>query len=217
MIYTWAADITPLLEEECYRHYYLEAPIERRKKADRLKRIQNKAQSIGVWTVYERMKAFYQLDGSEAYNFSHSGNYVLCSVYSGHGESAAEVRVGCDVEKVQDCRLKMAEHFFCESEYQCIAEKEGVEQKTAFYRYWVLKESFLKATQKGMALGLDTFEIRLGNPSVLLKQPKEFSEQFYYMEAELGAGAYRAAVCSTEKDMDTEIKVIQLGRKYGEK
>lgn len=212
MIRTWAADITPLLEAECYRKYYREAPEWRREKADRIKPAQNKAQSIGVWSLYANMKRFYALNGKEPYNFSHSGNYVLCSVYIGPKNEPGEIRVGCDVEQMQECRMKLAKRFFCESEYRCLIDtEEGVKRQEVFYRYWVLKESFMKAAGKGMALALDSFEIGLGNPSVLIRQPEEFPETFYYMESELGKGAYRVAVCSTDMKIDAAVREIQLG------
>lgn len=212
MIRTWAADITSLFQEACYRQYYSGAPQFRKEKADKLKHMQKKAQSIGVWSLYEKMKHYYALSGNESYNFSHSGKYVLCSVCTGADCFDGEVRVGCDVEKMNGCRLKVAKHFFCESEYRCIAETEekGGKQEEAFYRYWVLKESFMKAVRKGMALAPDSFEVRLGNPSKLIRQPEAYQESFFYMESELGDGTYRVAVCSTDKEIDAEVRVIQL-------
>lgn len=211
MIYTWAADITPLLNEECYRKYFSEAPEFRREKADRLKHMRGKAQSIGVWALYAQMKDYFGLDGQEIYNFSHSGDYVLCSVCIKGGVSGGRILLGCDVEKVGKTQIKMAKRFFCESEYRCIEKEAGEKQREIFTRFWVLKESFMKAVRKGMKLPLDSFEIRLGNPSRLVRQPEEFPEVFYYMEYELGDGAYRAAVCSTDKEAGAEVWIIQLG------
>lgn len=210
MIYTWAADITPLLQEECYRKYYLEAPDIRREKADRMKHGQGKAQSIGVWALYARMTEYFGLNGQEVYNFSHSGDYVLCSVSTMDAHSALQPLVGCDVEKVQRSQMALAKRFFCESEYRRIEEEEGEKQRETFTRYWVLKESFIKATRRGMAMPLDAFEIRLGDPAELIRQPEEFRETFYYMESELGDGTYRVAVCSTDREIEADVRLIQL-------
>ena len=210
MIHTWAADITPLFQEECYRKYYLEAPGFRQEKADRLKHRQGKAQSIGVWALYAKMKEYFRLDGQEAYNFSHSGEYVLCSVCTARETSALQPLVGCDVEKVQKCRMALAKRYFCESEYRCIEEEEGEKQREIFTRYWVLKESFIKATGRGLTMPLNAFEIRLGNTAELIRQPEEFREIFYYMESELGGGTYRVAVCSTDRQIDADVRLIQL-------
>ena len=55
--------------------------------------------------------------------------------------------------------------FFCRSEYEDIFRCDSKEARAEkFCRYWVLKESFMKATRKGMALKMSSFEILLSNP-----------------------------------------------------
>lgn len=202
MVKTWVADIRPLYEDACYQAFYERAPKFRRKKADRLNIRQGKAQSIGVWSLFEQMKKEYGIGEAAAYNFSHSGDYVLCSVIM--NPEVFPVRVGCDIEKKEQCNLTLARRFFCASEYERIlAEQDEEERKTLFYRYWVLKESFVKATRKGLTMGLDTFEIQHGSPSVLVRQPEEFPEAYYYREFETEDKDYRVAVCSTERAIET--------------
>lgn len=218
MIRTWTASITPLYEDGFYRLCYGQVPSFRREKADRMKGKQVRAQSVGVWILYERMKREYGIEADTAYNLSHSGDYVLCSV-----STEQNVKVGCDIEKVGEPNLKIAGRFFCPAEYEQIAgEKDQALQQEFFYRYWVLKESFAKATREGLALGLDTFEVSLGNPPVLVCQPERFPERYHYREAALrdgelvlpgrtdagpegggcreepGKDMYRIAVCSTD-------------------
>lgn len=101
------------------------------------------------------------------FNLSHSGHYVLCSI-----ADTETARTGCDLEKTGIPRLKVARRFFCRSEWDYIQKKVSEdERKEAFYRYWVLKESFMKATRLGMKLPLDAFAIRLseGEDPVLTK------------------------------------------------
>lgn len=186
---------------------------------------QVRAQSVGVWILYERMKKEYGIEADTAYNLSHSGDYVLCSVSTGQN-----VKVGCDIEKAGEPNLKIARRFFCPAEYEQIAgEKDKVLQQEFFYRYWVLKESFAKATREGLALGMDTFEIALGNPSVLVRRPERFPERYHYREAALrdgklvppgradagpdgegreesGRDMYRIAVCSTDSEIEEIIQ-----------
>lgn len=193
MIRTWTASIAPLYEESFYRLCYGQAPAFRREKADRMKGNQVRAQSIGVWLLYEWMKREYEIKEDTAYNLSHSGDYVLCSVSTGQ-----DTKVGCDIEEMKEPNLKIARRFFCPAEYEQIAgEKNGTLRQEYFYRYWVLKESFAKATREGLALGMDTFEIALGSPPVLKQQPEKYPEEYHYREAFVG-GRYRAAVCSTD-------------------
>ena len=76
-----------------------------------------------------------------------------------------------------------------------------------FCRYWVLKESFLKATRKGMALKMSSFEIQLSDPPKLIKKPEEFDEDYYYCEYPLDGFPYRIAVCSNNAEIDSKIQM----------
>ena len=70
--------------------------------------------------------------------------------------------MGCDLERIGRLRLDLAERFFCREEYEAVLMRETEEERRdCFFRYWVLKESFIKATGRGMALPLNSFSIRL--------------------------------------------------------
>lgn len=202
MVKAWIADVTSLYEQKCYERYYEAAPAFRREKADRLKLSAMKAQSIGVWSLWRKIQDRYGLSGEERFNFSHSGTLVMCAVEM----SGAQINVGCDVEKVGQLRMAIARNYFCTEEYETILSGETKEQRTElFYRYWVLKESFLKATGKGMALPVNTFSIRLDDPPVLVRQPAEFPEKYSYREYCLPGAPYRMAVCASDTRIDTEL------------
>ena len=157
MIYTWAADVAPLLDPIIYEAYYREVPQWRQEKADRIRFSEDRALSIGAYVLYQKALRESGLSTEMCFNLSHSGHYVLCSI-----ADEKEKRTGCDLEKIGTPGMKVARRFFCSSEWQYIREQEsGEEQTEAFYRYWVLKESFMKATRFGMKLPLDSFEIRL--------------------------------------------------------
>lgn len=128
MIRTWVASITPLYDEEFYRLCYGQAPSFRREKADRMRGKQVRAQSIGVWILYEHMKREYGLEEDTAYNLSHSGDYVLCSVSAGQKE-----KIGCDIEEMKEPNLKIAGRFFCPAEYEQIAEEKNKALQQEFF------------------------------------------------------------------------------------
>lgn len=202
MIRAWIADVTPLYDKDCYEYYYSYLPDFRKQKADGLRHIETKAQSVGVWMLWEKIRAVYSLPESSVFNFSHSGICVMCAA----AVDRTDVKVGCDVEKRGVFREKTARRFFCREEYEEImlagTEKERIDR---FYRFWVLKESFMKATGKGMGLELSSFCIKLGNPSILVRKPDEYSENYYYTEFCAGDMPYRFAVCSTDEKIDTEL------------
>ena len=82
------------------------------------------------------------------FSLSHSGDYAVCAIAEGN-----EGEIGIDIEKHKKDQKGIAEHFFCEGEKQRIKTDED------FYRYWTLKESFIKAVGKGLAIALDSFEV----------------------------------------------------------
>ena len=149
----------------------------------------------------------------EVFNLSHSGEFVMCAVCMG-GDLAEgkRIQVGCDIQQIGRAREHLAKRYFCGSEYEAVMSGKTPEERAdIFYRYWVLKESFLKATRFGMKLSLDSFEIRLGNPPVLIRKPDLFRQDYYYREYEHPNKLYKMAICSTEKeiaaDIDMELKL----------
>ena len=57
MVRAWIADVTPLYEDGCYREYYGSIPDFRKKKADALRTVEMKAQSVGAWTLWEQIRS----------------------------------------------------------------------------------------------------------------------------------------------------------------
>lgn len=228
MIQTWITDVTPLLEQKTCKYYYDRLPEWRRRKADKLKNL-NKAQSVGAWILYQNMRAAYGLSEGGIYNLSHSGRYALCAADDGKGNAAGAakepgynglqerseaVKVGCDVEMIKKLRPGVARRFFCPDEEAYIMGQETETCRTEeFYRYWVLKESFIKAVREGMRLDLRSFEIKIekGEP-VLIRQPENYPEKYYYKEYKLEAGDAKIAVCSTEPEFGRLEFVTDLSR-----
>lgn len=210
MIRTWAVNVKGLLKKEKYLLYYEKLPLERRRKADALLYQSDKAQSVGAGVLFQMMSEAYGLSENAVYNLSHSGEYALCSV---EDEESDAVHVGCDIEQVKELKLRLAKRFFCEREYQFIVNQDTQEKQIdAFYRYWVLKESFMKATRQGMKLGMNQFEIDLsdGNAPYLIRQPEQFGERYYFKEYELKEAGYKIAVCADSAQIADMIQVVEL-------
>ena len=203
MIQTWIADVTELLNADVYQFYYDKVPQFRKEKADKIRFQEDKALSIGVWTLLEKMRSYYNLGEDAAFNLSHSGNIAMCSI---DDSGTPTTKVGCDVEKIKEPNMKIARRFFCEDEYQMIKKDESL-----FYRFWVLKESFMKVTRLGMKLGLNTFEFYFDeNKPVLKKKPTEIEGTFYFKEYECQGLDYRMAVSSTSSEFAEQLQVIDL-------
>lgn len=208
MVTIWAADITPLLIEETYQAYYVRVPDWRQEKADKLRSREDKARSIGAWTLWEKMKTSLRLSESAVFNLSHSGKYVLCAC-----SDRDDVQVGCDVEMIGELRMPVAKRFFCETEYEMIRFVKKEKEKTEmFYRFWVLKESFMKATRRGMGLDMHTYEFAWdpdGNP-YLKRQPEEYKGRYLCREYKLEQGDARAAVITTDEQIEGRLHEVRL-------
>ena len=83
------------------------------------------------------------------FNISHAGDYVV-------GVSS-DREVGCDIEKIVDAPLEVADRFFHLKEAEYI--KSAEDKNKAFFTLWTLKESYMKMTGRGMDIPLDSFEV----------------------------------------------------------
>jgi 4'-phosphopantetheinyl transferase len=88
------------------------------------------------------------------FNLSHSSKIVLCAI--------SDMEVGTDVEyNDPEIDLNIAKHYFFNEEYNSIIKSDNPADE--FFKYWVLKESYMKYTGLGMNLNLDSFEIIIGD------------------------------------------------------
>lgn len=212
MIQTGIAYIGALMDEIYYQKCYEKVPLERQEKADRLKNQKDKAQSVGAWLLFEQMKEKFGLDKTEViFNLSHSGEYVLCSL---DDSSNKDVKVGCDLERIGRDKFSVAERFFCPGEQEWIlAQETEKKRREAFYRYWVLKESFMKAIRTGMALDMRSYEIAFDDRDIpfLKVCPKDWEAEYYFREYQLGDIPYSIAVCTTNGEISSQLYEFTIG------
>ena len=96
-------------------------------------------------------------DTEVKFNVSHAGDCVLIGVTLHHD-------IGVDVEIIRENKdfLALSKRFFSLSEF--LAIQSAGEPQAAFYRCWVCKEAFIKATGLGLSFGLSNFEIDVSTP-----------------------------------------------------
>ena len=155
------------------------------------------------------------------FNLSHSGSFAMAAV--------SENEIGCDIEKIRDTDLKdtdlkdtdlkIARRFFTRGEYEKItALPDAAERNILFFRYWTLKESFLKVTGLGMHLPLNAFEINI-QTNVLISSRQDSDlisvrqnvdhRQYHFAEIDLIPG-YRCAVCAAGEAVELRVRQIDL-------
>jgi 4'-phosphopantetheinyl transferase len=86
------------------------------------------------------------------FNLSHTSGLTLCAI--GRGAD-----IGADVEFHANSQalLEVADHYFSEREIIDLRALPAAEQGDAFFRYWTLKESYIKARGEGLSIPLDSF------------------------------------------------------------
>lgn len=85
------------------------------------------------------------------FNLSHSGDYVVCAI--------GDREMGVDIQKLGQGKLEVARRFFHPEEIRELEKWTGREQRDLFYRFWAIKESFLKYTGQGLSASLSAFRV----------------------------------------------------------
>lgn len=172
-----------------HTHWLEGLPEERKDKIKRIRRIKERRQSLGAGLLLEYAKKQCSGLGISNYNLSHSGNVVICA--------ASNRPVGCDLEIIiGKAPIKVARRYFCKGEIDYLDTLKGVEQNEEFYRLWTIKESYVKMHGKGLAMGLDSFEV-IPEKEVKI-QKNGVIEGCHIKEYDLSG--YKVTVCGLENE-----------------
>jgi len=208
MLQIWIADTEPLKDPALFERWLTLMPDERKDKISRIAAPEGRRRSLAAGALLQTALAPFglregtirlgqwgkpYLEGREDlfFNLSHSGSRVMLAL--------SDREVGCDVERIRESEAasRVARHYFRPEEIETIGEGKGEEERRErFFRLWVLKESFLKATGRGLSLPLDSFYIRLpGQKGGWITVEQNCDERdFSFQEWSFDDG-YRYAVC----------------------
>jgi 4'-phosphopantetheinyl transferase len=87
------------------------------------------------------------------FNLSHSGDLALCAV------SDREVGVDCERLRCHEDIERVARQFFSSDETHALKRRSGIDQTRFFFRTWVRKEAYVKATGEGLACDTTSFTV----------------------------------------------------------
>ena len=121
------------------------------------------------------------------FNLSHSGELTLIAITTASA-------IGVDVELIRDdlSIAALADAILSDQELTAFREMSPTEQRTEFFRIWVIKEAYTKAIGKGLSIAPGSLEAqRL--PARILDTPQGYS-----------------AAVATPSTLPSTIRVIQL-------
>lgn len=100
---------------------------------------------------------------SLCFSISHSGPFTALAV-------SLSTAVGVDIEAVQDLAPEEMEWPLSPTERADLGTVRGDDRAQAFFRYWTLKEAFIKALGMGVSFPLDDFDMNpFGEKPALLR------------------------------------------------
>mgnify|MGYP002626367369 CR=1 FL=1 len=196
----YALDCACFEDPALFELFYARQPAWRKQKIDAIRFAKDKRLSLGVGALLQKalpgvdLNAVvfgengkpYLKDPDVFFNLSHAGQYALCAV--GPGE------LGCDIELIRPARAGVAQRFFHPAELAFIeAAPDETEKERRFFRLWTLKESFIKATGKGLSQPLNSFCVALTREGPALRG---MEERFSFKEYDAPPGCV-CAVCAS--------------------
>ncbi len=195
----YALNCAPLNDPALFGAYYALQPQARREKTDAYRRTQDKVLSIGAGILLSRVlppgaaervvcdeNGKPYLPGEDIYfNLSHAGTWAICAV--------SGAPVGCDIEQLGAYRYGVAQRFFHAEETRLLeAAADEESRRDLFFRLWTLKESYVKAVGRGIAMGLSSFCVSFADGAPALSGG---GDAWRFMEYNV-AEEYRCAVCA---------------------
>ncbi len=134
-----------------------------------------------IFKTEEYGKSYISNYNNIYFNLSHSGRMVACAI--------SDKEIGVDIEyNDPEIDLDIAKHYFYNSEYRNIIKSKTPSDE--FYKYWVLKESYMKYTGLGFNLELDSFEIIIDNEIKLKNDKNNLKFSLFNVED------YKLGICS---------------------
>jgi 4'-phosphopantetheinyl transferase len=145
----------------------------------------------------------YLVDHPElAFNISHSGDALLIAL-------GWNCELGVDLElcKERNSLAGLVEKCFAEEEAAYWHRLPETEKKREFYRFWTRKEAFVKATGRGLALGLNQCVINPDRSTEFLRVPESCGAAAEWRVQDIDLGP---AYCAALAARNAELKHIEV-------
>ena len=104
--------------------------------------------------------------------------------------------------------LDIARRFFHPAEYRQLCEAPSEKRNHLFYRFWTLKESYMKMTGEGFHLSPSDFRIGIGEEDIFLEREGIY-EAYHFAELSL-LPSYCCSVCTEGTLPEPNVKSLDL-------
>lgn len=128
------------------------------------------------------------------FNLSHAGNIVVCAVDN--------FPIGIDIEEIQPLDMSVAQNCYTQDEIYRLTAKKEVDRLRYFYDLWTIKESYVKAIGKGLALPINSFSVDKEENGKISLFP--LIEKWFFRQYEIDAD-YILSICASHDNFPTEI------------
>ncbi len=129
------------------------------------------------------------------FNMSHTHGLAVCAI-TRCGEIGADVEYHTENQAL----LEIADHYFSPREVDDLLTLPEPERRAAFFRYWTLKESYIKARGEGLSLPLDSFSFLLRGADIGFESDQEPAPADWSFFSLQPAPDYSAAVALRRAD-----------------
>jgi len=138
------------------------------------------------------------------FNISHSEGLGALAI-------SYDAPVGVDVEAIRPIEEGDIAWALSPTERERLAQKGAADQLETFFRFWTLKEAFMKATGLGVALPLHDFDLGLDGPRLTRLAGKPDAPAQWGFAEHVPILGMRAAVCSKTEDRDMVVTWRRVG------
>lgn len=207
-------DVFKKLSSSVPREYFL--------KADTFLKIEDKVRSLcGIILTAHALKQNYDIDffssviktnafgkpylseygGNYYFNIAHAGNCIVCAVDINE--------IGVDVEKEEAIDLAICDQFFSKEESLYVNSQPTQSGKmNAFFKLWVLKESYIKAKGEGLSIALNSFSFNISSNNDILLSANDSSRwnfKFYPI-----LDGYQLGLCSGKGRLADSLEKVTI-------
>lgn len=138
------------------------------------------------------------MSSSIFFNISHSSNIVICALY--------DKEIGVDIEKVNTFKSFIIKKILTDKEREYIEKYKDVEEKyrEIFFRFWTLKESYLKYKGSGFFKNPLDIEFIISDDNISSKDENVSIFQDIFLED------YIFSLCFEKVENPTKEKIIYM-------